>query len=265
TVSGTEPSQWCPTQTSEIFASDQPPLVKGYDLWQKTTIDTWTGLLASPSCNEFTENKLALNISDPWAIRWVKNDSAGQSWASNNGFKEPIFFAPTKACSENDPRPLLSIASPDNGDLIDENPLDIYGQADATDNFYMYRLEYGRGDDPVEWEQIYKKKVPIDEPELIYEWDVNEIDSGIITLRLYMESTEDTYAETRIRLDMQVPTPTPTPTETPTETPTPTLTPSPTQTPLPTLTPTASQTPMPTDTPTTTPVPIFTITPTSTP
>jgi hypothetical protein len=221
--------------------------------------------LASPSCNEFTDNKLALNISDQWAIRWVKNDSAGQAWASNNGFKEPIFFAPTKACSENDPRPILSIASPDDGDLIDENPLDIYGQADATDHFFMYRLEYGRGDDPVEWEQIYRKKVPVDEPELLYEWNVSEIDSGTITLRLYMESTEDTYAETRIRLDMQVPTPTPTPTETPTETPTPTLTPSPTQTPLPTLTPSATQTPAPTDTPTSTPVPIFTNTPTPTP
>jgi len=203
-----------------------------------------------------------LNISDPWAIRWVKNDSSGQSWASNNGFKEPIFFAPTKACSDNDPRPILSIASPDNGDLIDKNPLDIYGQADATDNFFMYRLEYGRGDDPVEWELIHKKKVPVDEPERLYEWDVSDIDAGIITLRLYLESTEDTYAEVRIRLDMQVPTPTPTPTSTPTETPTPTITPSPTNTPIPTNTPLPTWTPVPTEEPTSSPVPIRTNTPT---
>jgi len=264
-VSGTEPSQWCPSQTSEIFSSDQLPLAKGYDLWQKATIDTWTGLLASPECSDFTENKLALNISDPWAIRWIKSDSAGQSWASKNGFKTPIFFAPTKACTASDPRPILSIASPDDGDLIDENPIDIYGQADATDHFYLYRLEYGHGDDPVEWEQIYQKKVPVDEPERIYEWDVNEIEAGIITVRLYMESTEDTYAEVHIRLDMQVPTPTPTPTPTATETPTPTLTPSPTQTPVPTITPSPTPTLIPTDEPTSTPVPIFTHTPTPTP
>jgi penicillin-binding protein 1C len=258
-ASGTEPSQWCPSQTSEIFAADQLPLAKGYDLWQKATIDTWTGLLASPDCNDFTENKMALNISDPWAIKWIKENSAGRSWAEKHGFSEPIFFAPTKACSENDPRPILSIASPDDGDLIDENPLDIYGQADATDNFYIYRLEYGRGDDPVDWEEIHKKKVPVDEPEKLYEWDVSEIEAGLITLRLYMESTEDTYAEVRIQLDMQVPTPTPT------STPTPTITPSPTWTPTPTVTPSPTQTIPPSETPTSTPVPIFTNTPTPNP
>ncbi|HBY09163.1 MAG TPA: hypothetical protein DEH22_15805, partial [Chloroflexi bacterium] len=253
-VSGTEPSQWCSSQTNEIFASDQLPLAKGYDLWQKATIDTWTGLLASAECNEFTENKTALNVSDPWAIKWIKEDSAGQAWAKSNGFKEPIFFSPTKTCTSNDPRPILSIAEPDSGDRIEDNPIDIYGQADATDNFYIYRLEYGRGDDPVEWEEIYKKKVPVDEPEKLYEWDVSEIEAGVITLRLYMESTEDTYAEVRIQLNLQVPTPTPTPTQTPTDTPTPTVTPSPTWTPVPSLTPTPTWTISPT--PTLTPTPL---------
>jgi hypothetical protein len=250
---------------SEIFASDQLPLVKGYDLWQKTTIDTWTGLLASPECSDFTDQKMALNVSDPWAIKWIKKDPAGQSWASKNGFKSPIFFAPTKACSEDQPRPILSIASPDDEDRIGKSPLDIYGQADATDNFYMYRLQYGRGENPVEWEQIYRKKVPVDEPELIYEWDVSDIEPGIITLRLYMESTEGTYAETRIRLDMQVPTPTPTPTPTSTGTPTPTVTPSPTQTPFPSNTPIPSQTPISSQYPTQTPIPVSILTPTPTP
>ena len=260
-VSGTEPSQWCPSQTSEIFAADQLPLAKGYDLWQKATIDTWTGLLASPECSEFTKNKLALNVSDPWAIKWIKTNSAGQSWASNKGFKEPIFFAPTKACSNSDPRPILSIAIPDDGDLIDESPLDIYGQANATDNFYRYILEYGRGSDPVDWDQIHRKKVPVDEPEKMVEWDVSEIEAGTITLRLYMESTEGGYAEVRIQLDMQVPTPTPTPTSTPTETPTPTITPSPTSTPTASFTPYPTWTPNSTRTPTSTPVPIITNTP----
>jgi hypothetical protein len=237
-------------------------LAKGYDLWQKATIDTWTGLLASPVCNEFTENKTALNVSDPWAIQWIKSDSAGRSWASSHGFKEPIFFAPTKACTEGDPRPILSIASPDSGDLIEDSPLDIYGRADATDNFFRYNLEYGRGDDPVDWETIYKKKVPVDEPERLVEWDVSDIDPGTITLRLYLESTEGTYAEVRIQLDMQVPTPTPTPTATPTPTPTPTLTPTPTNTPVPSMTPMPSNTPVPSYTVTNTPIPIFTSTPT---
>jgi len=259
TASGTEPSQWCPSQNSEIFASDQLPLAKGYDLWQRATIDTWTGLLASPACNDFTENKMALNISDLWAIKWVKESSSGQAWADKMGFKSPIFFSPTKECTENDPRPLLSIASPDTGDIIDDSPLDVYGQADATDLFFMYRLEYGLGDDPVEWELIHKKKVPVDEPEKIYEWDVSEIEAGTITLRLYLESTENTYAEVRIQLDMQVPTPTPTPTQTPT------VTSSPTSTPTPTLTPSPTWTPSPTPSLTPSPIVIDINTPTPTP
>ncbi len=31
-ISGTEPSQWCPQQRSEIFAADQPPLPASEDL-----------------------------------------------------------------------------------------------------------------------------------------------------------------------------------------------------------------------------------------
>ncbi|MBK8793978.1 MAG: hypothetical protein IPN59_12810 [Holophaga sp.] len=45
-VSGTDPSQWCPSQRGEYFAADQPPLAKEQDLWFKGLFDTWTGLRA---------------------------------------------------------------------------------------------------------------------------------------------------------------------------------------------------------------------------
>ena len=79
-------------------------------------------------------------------------------------------------------------------------------------------------------------------PEMVYSWDVTDIPSGRITLRIYMESTEDTYAERRIHINLQVPTPTPTLTPTATMTPTITVTPSPS------LTPTITVTPSPTAT-----------------
>ena len=63
-VSGTEASQWCPTQRNELFAADQLPTAKGYDLWQKASIDTWTGLLASAECPDFIADKMALNVKD---------------------------------------------------------------------------------------------------------------------------------------------------------------------------------------------------------
>jgi len=129
---------------------------------------------------------------------------------------------------------------------------------DASRNFESYRLEFGTGDDPVEWDTLEKGNSPVPQADEIYEWDLEDVDSGTVTLRLYMKSTEDTYAELRLRLNMQVPTPTPTPTPTYTPTLPPTLTPTPTNTPtpsptVPSATPTATSPSLPdTPTPTTT-------------
>lgn len=244
--SGTEPSQWCPKQRSEYFASDQLPLLKGYDLWQKALIDTWTGLLESADCSEFSDEILGLNVVDPWAIKWIEETKPGENWAKDAGFEKPIFFTPDKACSSDDPRPTLEFQNPQANSTIIESPLTIFGQVNATKNFYQYRLEYGIGDDPVQWEILHQKKVPMVEPDEIFSWDLLEIPEGIITLRLYMISTEDTYAEQKIQIILNVPTPTPTPTGTPTASPTYTKTPTPTMTPtiIPTSTTMVTPTPI---------------------
>jgi penicillin-binding protein 1C len=258
-ISGTEPSQWCPSQHSEYFAADQLPQPKGYDLWQKAEIDTWTGLLASPECSDFIEQKIALNVQEKWAVKWIKETDQGGTWARQMGFDDPIFFTPDSTCSNKDPRPLLNFTLLEDGEVVITSPLAIYGQAGATANFYQYLLEFGVGDDPVDWELLDKSKVPVNEPDLLHEWDISELPAGKVTLRLYLMSTDDMYAEKRITLDLQVPTQTPTPTPSPTETPTMTLTPSPT------LTLTATATDLPTSTSTVTPMPSETSTPTVTP
>ena len=249
-VSGTEPSQWCPKQRTEVFAADQPPLPKEDDLWQKVLLDTWTNLRASPSCSDFTDESFVLNVTDPWAIKWIKNDADGKAWVKENGFPKNVTFIPSRECNADDPHPKLSIISPKDGDEISASPLDIYGVADATKWFDYYELDYGVGDDPVEWKQLEKKKSPVEQPDILYEWDLQQLVqendlSGPITLRLYLHSTEDTYAKISLHLNVQVPTPTPTPTATPTATPTPTETPTPTMTPVPTSTPTETSVPLP--------------------
>ncbi|MEA3350922.1 MAG: hypothetical protein U9Q82_09900, partial [Chloroflexota bacterium] len=259
TVSGTEPSQWCPSQRHEYFAADQLPLPKGEDLWQKANIDTWTELLASPACSDFTDTKMGMNVSDPWAIKWIEETDQGRAWADDMGFSEPIFFTPQHACGENDSHPILEISSPDDGDVITSSPLVIYGQVDASSDFERYKLEWGRGSDPSDWDSLSKRDDPISEPDEIYEWDLSEVASGVVTLRLRVFSSEDTYAETRLTLDLQVPTPTPTPTDTPTETPTPTITPTITETPTPTATATETLVPTETATQTETLVPSATV------
>jgi penicillin-binding protein 1C len=251
-VSGTQPSEWCPEQKNEIFAADQLPLPPTEDLWTEVLIDTWTWLEASPACSEYTDTLFAMNVTDEWAIKWLTEDDAGRRWAREQGFDPPIAFVPERECRESDPRPLLEFSSPRSGDRITVNPVDIYARINATENFLRFRLEYGLGDDPVKWELIERSGTPFNQPDRVFTWDVSEIPPGIVTLRIYMHSTLETFAEKRIQLDMQVPTPTPTatptltPTMTPTHTPTPTSTPTRTNTPLPTST--ATLTPLPTNT-----------------
>jgi penicillin-binding protein 1C len=247
TVSGTEPSQWCPSQQSEFFAADQPPLPQGEDLWKRVEIDTWTGLAASPSCDEFTDEVMALNVTDPWAVRWIRQNDAGRAWAEEMGFDRPLAFVPERACEADDPQPLLEFTAPRDGDTITRSPLEIFGRAGATGNFDHYLLEYGQGDDPVQWEELDSDGSARNEPGKLYDWDLEDLEAGTVTLRLTVYSEDETYAETEIQLNLQVPTPTPTPTETPT--PTPTFTPTPTPTTTPTITPTPTRTVTPTEKP----------------
>jgi penicillin-binding protein 1C len=250
-VSGTEPSEWCPNQKSEIFAYDQLPPDKNNDLWQKAKIDTWTGLKASAYCSEFTDEKFALNVTDDSAREWIRNSDDGRSWAQSMGFSDTIFFSPDRECAQSDPRPTIHFSSINDGQTITDRPLDIYAVVNATQNFKDYRLEYGIGDDPVEW-KVLKEGITDQstQPTQIYSWDLKDVPAGTITLRIYMNSTVDSYAEKRIKINNQAPTLTPTVTETATPTQTATPTSTMTQTPVPTETPTITPTPSETPTPT---------------
>jgi len=257
-VSGTEPSEWCPQQRSEIFAADQPPKPKSEDLWKRVIVDTWTGLAASEDCDEFTDEKFAINVDDPWAKTWLKEDPKGEAWAKDMGFSSPLFFVPNRACRIDDPRPVINLIGIEDGQTIKQNPLKIQGMITATENFDYFRIEWGRGADPLTWKVLLDDvKSPQETPDLLYEWDLEaeEVEPGIITLKFYVPSTEDTYAEKLVSLNIQLPTPTPTSTPTRTHTPTLTNTPTPTLTPTETPTPTITATPTATNAPTETPVP----------
>ena len=263
-VSGTEPSEWCPSQRGEFFAADQLPLPKEDDLWQKVLVDTWTGLKVSPYCSDFAEEVFALNVEDSWAKKWIRETGQGQAWAESMGFDDEIFFTPKNECDENSPRPKILFAGISDGQVITTSPLDIYALVDATDNYNEFRLEFGRGNDPAEWKKLVdsnSNRYP--QPERIYTWDLKDVKAGTVTLRIYLTSSKGTYAERRIRLNIQVPTPTPTVTPTPTQTSTPTETPTPTLTP--TLTPAETLQPTRTQTPTEEPIQTETPVPSPTP
>jgi membrane peptidoglycan carboxypeptidase len=248
TVSGAQPSQWCPSQRQEYFATDQPPLPPEDDLWKNVQYDTWTGLLASPECtSNYTDERLAINVTDQSARDWIRQDKNGQQWARDNGFTD-IFFAPDRMCAASDPRPQLQFVGLQDGQTITTSSLDISIVANATGGFRSWRLDWSSSQNPGNFTNLTPDNTtPVTTPSDVYTWDLTGMSDGQILLRLYMKGQGSNYADQNIHLNLIVPTPTPLPTAT--STPTPTITPSP----LPTDTPT--DTAIPTDTPTPTSVP----------
>jgi len=246
-ISGVETSNWCKGgQRNEFFASDQPPLPKEKDLQYQTTIDTWTGLIAGNACPDFAKKEKVVTVDDPWARKWLKTGE-GKDWLEAHNLSRNPYFAPERECSSTDPHPILQFTSLNDNDVITEFDVPVKGVIDVKNgDFTSWRLEYGIGEDPSSWSLLADGKNKFESPSLIFDWDLLDIPGDRITLRLYLTNGEDSYAERRITLRLNLPTPTPTPTLTPTET----VTAAPdTPTETPTLTPTETLTPFPSETP----------------
>jgi hypothetical protein len=218
-------------------------------------MDTWTGLRASSTCQNFTKEEFVVNVTDPWAIGWMQNDAQGQDFVSEMGFNEPIRFGPTRECNSSDPQATIELSSLAEGQTVTVSPQDIIGKIDASADFQGYKVEYGFGDNPGEWKFLFDSSQPVNQTGKVYTWDLKDIPPGLVTLRITMISIRGGFAERKVHLNIMVPTPTPTmtPTATPTLTTTATLTP----TPSPTITPSATPSPTvlpsevpPTETPT---------------
>jgi membrane peptidoglycan carboxypeptidase len=249
TVSGTQPSKWCPSQRQEYFAADQLPLPPEDDLWRDVQYDTWTGLLASPECTtDYIDDRLAINVTEEWARNWISQNTNGQQWARDMGFTNN-FFVPDRACTASDPRPQLQFVGLQDGQTITTSSLDINIVANATSGFHSWRLDWSSSQHPGSWNRLTGDiNTPVLTPSDVYTWDLTGMPNDQITLRLYMKGDGSYYADQNIHLNLLVPTPTPTPTSTPT--PTPTVTPSPIPTDTPTDTTVPTDTPSPVEIPT---------------
>ena len=258
-ISGVEASQSCRGgQRNEFFASDQPPLPPSQDLFRRVDIDTWTGLIAGNACPEFVQDEMVMNVSDKWGRQWLRS-GAGRDWLESHDLPRNPFFAPDqRECSASDPRPVLQFTNLSDGTVVTNTSLDIQGVIDVKNGgFTGWRLEYGGGQEPDQWNVLTQGTNAFPTPSLIYTWNLEGITDSQVTLRLYLSNGEDFYAERRVTIALNLPTPTPLPTMTPTLTefpPTETPTNIPvTDTPPPPVIPTETPTQFPTETPTVTP------------
>jgi len=245
-LSGTEPSNTCKREITEVFASDQPPLPAGQDLVRRVNLDQWTQLEASEACGDFTETETVLNVNDPFARDWLETGD-GRAWLEAHDLPRRPIFAPDRECKADDPHPQIGFALND-GDVLTSPLLSVKGTAAATGYFKSWSLDYGLDADPGQWANLTSKNDPV-ENDTLFNWDLSNIPNGTISLRLTVNGK---YAsvERVIHLTLSLPTPTPTitptsppPTDTPTAPPTDTPVPVPTDTPAPSSTPTATSTP----------------------
>jgi 1A family penicillin-binding protein len=238
-LSGTEPSNWCKSQYTEIFAFDQLPLPHGQDLARRIRIDLWTGYQASEACKGPSEEELVLNVKDPWARKWF-DTSEGRNWLESNDLPKNPYYAPERECRAGDPQPEIELALTD-GQVITSPIIDIKGTASASDGFKKWKLEFGLGENPGAWVLLAEGNNQVKDG-IFYNWDMTGLPNGIISLRLTLIG-DKAEVDKRIRLNLSLPIPTELP-ATPTNTPPPTETPTaiiiivPTDTPVPTSTPT---------------------------
>jgi hypothetical protein len=241
-LGGTEPTNECGGEYTEVFAFDQLPLPKGQGLVRRVKIDLWTGYEASDACDGPTDEKLVMNVTDTWALKWFETGE-GKAWLNDHGLDENPNIAPERECKEGDPQPKLEINLAD-GQVISSPLLEVKGTASADGGFKQWRLEFGLGEDPNSWVTLAESDKPV-EGGTLTTWNVATLPNGIVTLRLTLIG-EKTEMDKRIRLNLSLPIPT-VPTSTPTLTPFPTDTPTfiviPSDTPIPSETPSETPTP----------------------
>jgi penicillin-binding protein 1C len=231
-ISGTEPAEGCPETRSEIYASDQLPLPSSKDFYANTTIDTWTGLLASGECQDYQKSLRTLSVDDSWGRKWLTETDQGREWLSSVGLSKNVKFSPERECRSSDPRPEILFAGMDDNQTVTTNPVDIYALVNVAEGFKNFELLYGIGDDPSEWKVLggpYDSPRPA--PEKLVSWDATEFAGNMVTLRIIVNGTDGQSAEKRIHLILAIPAATATPLPTPTATPIPTATPLPTEIP----------------------------------
>ncbi len=243
----------------EVFAAGSEPAGAEQDVVGYLEVDQFSGKLPSTTCGrDYVETRRVLNVQDPFALDWLAQDELGQQFAQVLKLEEGVDVAPREECGLDDPRPLIEVAYPPNGQEIRER-IEVWGFIDVLNGeFDYYEIEWGFTDDPQEWGPTQGRQrlpVPRDggEPQMLGQWSIVAIPSGPVTVRIRVFDKAGHVAEVRRTIQINNPNPiepTPTPTTViPTDTPiTPAETPLPDATPTP-VPPTPTATVIPTEDP----------------
>jgi penicillin-binding protein 1C len=180
--SGLQPSEYCQQQRSEIFIAGTEPKVQD-NMWQPFEIDKTNGLLATAATPpENRETKVFL-ILPPEAEDWVRDSGIAQPPRSES-----------TAAFEFDPE--VAITFPEPGGYI-STTIEIKGN--ARGDFRNYRVEFGSGLNPSEWQPIGPEHGEQVENGVLEVLNTDGLGEGLYTMRLLVTRGDGSVREWKTR------------------------------------------------------------------
>lgn len=188
--SGLLPTPNCPgsRQRYELFLAGTEPTAPD-DIWQPFEIDTETGQLADPSVPPERREVRVYQILPAEAADWVRE----------SGIEQPPTGLTSFQAINADPD--VAILSPAPGGYAGQN-IEIRGNARGG----PYRVEFGRGDDPQEWQQIGPEHTNDVENNVLETWNTEGFEEGVYTIKLFVNRDGGREARTTFTLDNTPPT-----------------------------------------------------------
>ncbi|MCL4835136.1 MAG: transglycosylase domain-containing protein [Caldilineaceae bacterium] len=180
--SGLQPSQYCQQQRSELFIAGTEPKVED-NLWQPFEIDKSNGLLATAATAPENREAKVFLILPPEAEDWVRDSGIAQPPKGESN-----------AAFEFDPE--VAITFPEPGGYI-STTVEIRGN--ARGDFRNYRVEFGTGLNPSEWQPIGPEHGEQVENNVLEVLNTDGLGEGLYTMRLLVTRGDGSVREWKTR------------------------------------------------------------------
>lgn len=211
----------CPNRSTEIYINSAPPPSPDQGFVQTIEVDSWTGRIANEFCPENVVSRTFANVTDPFALPWLNDTTAGQQLLQILGLPQTLEAPPTESCQQGQSLPTIRLSFPQDGVTI-EGDLTVTGQISAQDLQVWQLLLASAGTQQFQaLNEGQNRQVPASNSELAV-IDTRQFQNGQYTFRLNaISNAGGTITRDRIITIENIP-PTPTPTPIPSATPIPT-------------------------------------------
>jgi membrane peptidoglycan carboxypeptidase len=208
TPSGLKADATCGRKVQNLLPDATAPK-KDDDWWQTTKVDIRNGLIASElTPTQFVQQRSGLAI--PESVQGFAR-TQDEEWAR-------ILSAAPAPAQKSNGQTSVNIVAPRQGDTLKNRTyVAVTGEAGSPD-FTAYRVEYGLGNPPLQWNLIVRSEAPQTGGGLAL-WNIGDLPDGTYTLRVVVEDKTrgelSTFVVVTVGKGGAAPSPVPKPTATP--------------------------------------------------